>query len=51
VSKIVVFGAGGTAGRLITDEATRRGHTVTAVVRDRSDDRRTGSGSTPVFRK
>ena len=37
MSKIVVFGAGGTARRLITDEATRRGHTVTAVVRDRSD--------------
>ena len=37
MSKIVVFGAGGTVRRMITDEATRRGHTVTAVVRDRSD--------------
>jgi len=37
VSKIVVFGAGGKAGRLITDEAARRGHSVTAAVRDRSD--------------
>ncbi|MFD5076746.1 NAD(P)-dependent oxidoreductase [Streptomyces sp. NPDC058371] len=31
---IVVFGAGGRAGRAVTDEARRRGHRVTAVVRD-----------------
>ena len=37
MSKIVVFGASGKAGRLITDEAARRGHSVTAAVRDRSD--------------
>ncbi len=37
MSKIVVFGAGGNAGRLITDEAARRGHAVTAAVRARSD--------------
>jgi putative NADH-flavin reductase len=31
---IVVFGAGGRAGRAVTDEARSRGHRVTAVVRD-----------------
>jgi putative NADH-flavin reductase len=31
---IVVFGAGGRAGRAVVDEARRRGHRVTAVVRD-----------------
>jgi len=31
---IVVFGAGGRAGRAVTTEALRRGHSVTAVVRD-----------------
>jgi uncharacterized protein len=31
---IVVFGAGGRAGRAAVDEAVRRGHRVTAVVRD-----------------
>ncbi|WDZ84609.1 NAD(P)-dependent oxidoreductase [Micromonospora cathayae] len=31
---IVVFGAGGRAGRAVTGEAVRRGHPVTAVVRD-----------------
>lgn len=31
---IVVFGAGGRAGRAVTDEARRRGHRVTAVVRE-----------------
>ncbi|MFJ2826021.1 NAD(P)-dependent oxidoreductase [Streptomyces sp. NPDC087263] len=31
---IVVFGAGGRAGRAVTDEARRRGHWVTAVVRE-----------------
>ncbi|NUT32793.1 MAG: NAD(P)H-binding protein [Hamadaea sp.] len=34
--KIIVFGAGGNAGREIVGEALRRGHTVTAVVRDRA---------------
>jgi putative NADH-flavin reductase len=34
VSKIVVFGAGGRAGRRAVAEATARGHQVTAVVRD-----------------
>ncbi|MFI0738868.1 NAD(P)-dependent oxidoreductase [Streptomyces sp. NPDC021100] len=34
--KIVIFGAGGRAGRQVVAEATRRGHTVTAVVRDPS---------------
>jgi putative NADH-flavin reductase len=34
VSKIVVFGAGGRAGRHTVAEAIARGHVVTAVVRD-----------------
>jgi uncharacterized protein len=34
MSDIVVFGAGGRAGRAVTAEARRRGHQVTAVVRD-----------------
>ncbi|WP_089155501.1 NAD(P)-dependent oxidoreductase [Micromonospora sp. NBS 11-29] len=31
---IVIFGAGGRAGRAVTTEALRRGHSVTAVVRE-----------------
>lgn len=34
MSGIVIFGAGGRAGRAVTAEARRRGHHVTAVVRD-----------------
>lgn len=34
MSRIVVFGAGGRAGRRIVAEAQRRGHEVVAVVRD-----------------
>jgi putative NADH-flavin reductase len=34
MSSIVVFGAGGRAGRRVVAEATARGHRVTAVVRD-----------------
>jgi putative NADH-flavin reductase len=34
VSKIIVFGAGGRAGRRVCAEAAARGHRVTAVVRD-----------------
>lgn len=34
MSEIVVFGAGGRAGRQAVTEARRRGHRVTAVVRD-----------------
>ncbi|UQS26810.1 NAD(P)H-binding protein [Amycolatopsis thermalba] len=34
MSRIVVFGAGGRAGRQVVAEAARRGHEVTAVVRD-----------------
>ncbi|MEU6667314.1 NAD(P)H-binding protein [Streptomyces sp. NPDC046727] len=34
MSGIVVFGAGGRAGRAVTAEARARGYTVTAVVRD-----------------
>jgi len=36
MAKIVIFGAGGRAGRRAADEAARRGHQVTAVVRDPS---------------
>ncbi|GIF51680.1 hypothetical protein DFJ67_7755 [Asanoa ferruginea] len=34
MSSIIVFGAGGRAGRRVVTEALRRGHRVTAVVRD-----------------
>ncbi|GAA4227576.1 hypothetical protein FHR32_001555 [Streptosporangium album] len=34
MSEIIVFGAGGRAGRATVEEARRRGHQVTAVVRD-----------------
>lgn len=34
MSRIVIFGAGGRAGRQAVAEAARRGHEVTAVVRD-----------------
>jgi putative NADH-flavin reductase len=34
VSRIIVFGAGGRAGRRVVAEAVSRGHQVTAVVRD-----------------
>ncbi|GAA3217009.1 NAD(P)-dependent oxidoreductase [Actinocorallia longicatena] len=34
MAKIIVFGAGGRAGRAIVAEAVGRGHEVTAVVRD-----------------
>ncbi|MGI5176446.1 NAD(P)-dependent oxidoreductase [Dactylosporangium sp. CA-152071] len=36
MSGIVIFGAGGRAGRAVTAEALARGHQVTAVVRDPS---------------
>jgi putative NADH-flavin reductase len=36
MSKVLVFGAGGRAGRAAVDEARSRGHEVTAVVRDPS---------------
>lgn len=36
MSRIVIFGAGGRAGRQAVAEARRRGHEVTAVVRDPS---------------
>jgi uncharacterized protein len=34
MSRIVIFGAGGRAGRTAVAEALTRGHDVTAVVRD-----------------
>ncbi|WP_112241524.1 NAD(P)-dependent oxidoreductase [Kribbella monticola] len=36
MSKLLVFGAGGRAGRAVVEEARSRGHEVTAVVRDPS---------------
>jgi putative NADH-flavin reductase len=36
MSRILVFGAGGRAGRAAVEEARRRGHEVTAAVRDPS---------------
>ncbi|WP_170318771.1 NAD(P)-dependent oxidoreductase [Allorhizocola rhizosphaerae] len=36
MSRIIVFGAGGKAGRAVISEAVNRGHDVTAVVRDPS---------------
>lgn len=36
MSKIAVFGAGGRAGRRVIEESLLRGHTVTAVVRDKA---------------
>jgi hypothetical protein len=36
MSKVLVFGAGGRAGRAAVDEAISRGHEVTAAVRDPS---------------
>ncbi|MDT7803747.1 MAG: uncharacterized protein QOI78_7180 [Actinomycetota bacterium] len=36
MSRIIVFGAGGRAGRRVVAEATARGHQVTAAVRDPS---------------
>src|SRR5258708_33238858 len=37
MGRMVVFGAGGKAGKMITDEAAQRGHSVTATVRDLSN--------------
>ncbi|MET0492162.1 MAG: NAD(P)H-binding protein [Actinoplanes sp.] len=34
MSRISIFGAGGRAGRAATSEAVRRGHEVTAIIRD-----------------
>jgi len=34
MSKVAIFGAGGRAGRAAVSEARRRGHRVTAIVRD-----------------
>ncbi|TDU89365.1 hypothetical protein EV138_2929 [Kribbella voronezhensis] len=36
MSRVLVFGAGGRAGRAVVEEARSRGHEVTAVVRDPS---------------
>jgi len=46
MSKVVVFGAGGRAGRHIVAEAVRAGHEVTAVVRDPSKHAFAGAGVT-----
>jgi uncharacterized protein len=46
MESIIVFGAGGRAGRRVVTEALRRGHRVTSVVRD--VDRYPDLGGTPV---
>ncbi|MFJ5925843.1 NAD(P)-dependent oxidoreductase [Kitasatospora sp. NPDC092948] len=50
MSKVVIFGAGGRVGRAAVAEAVRRGHSVTAVVRDpaKYPDLDGGSGVTVV---
>jgi hypothetical protein len=47
---IVVFGAGGRAGRAVTDEARGRGHRVTAVVRHPARYPELGADGVPVVR-
>ncbi|MEU9383599.1 NAD(P)H-binding protein [Streptomyces sp. NPDC048279] len=48
MSKITLFGATGTLGSRILDEALRRGHSVTAVVRDPAKIDRDDAGLTVV---
>ncbi|MEU7980886.1 NAD(P)H-binding protein [Micromonospora sp. NPDC049081] len=48
MSRIVVFGAGGKAGRKVVDEAVSRGHEVIAVVRDPSQYSDLGRGGVAV---
>ena len=48
MSKIALFGATGTLGSRILDEALRRGHSVTAVVRDPAKIDRDDAGLTVV---
>lgn len=40
--KVVVFGAGGKTGSLVVERALEAGHTVTAFLRDRSKEQRSG---------
>lgn len=44
MSRIVIFGAGGRAGRAAVAEACQRGHEVTAVVRDPAKHRGLAAG-------
>ncbi|MCW5249039.1 MULTISPECIES: NAD(P)-dependent oxidoreductase [unclassified Streptomyces] len=48
MSKIALFGANGTIGSRVLDEALRRGHEVTAVVRDPAKLTRSAPGLTVV---
>lgn len=48
MSKIALFGANGTIGSRILDEALARGHEVTAVVRDPAKITRSGPGLTVI---
>ncbi|NNN37065.1 NAD(P)H-binding protein [Streptomyces sp. S3(2020)] len=50
MSGIVVFGAGGRAGRAVTAEARRRGYEVTAVVRDPARHAELGADGVTVVR-
>lgn len=48
MAKIALFGAGGTIGQRVLDEALSRGHQVTAVVRDPAGFQRQAPGLTVV---
>jgi putative NADH-flavin reductase len=50
VSGIIIFGAGGRAGRRVVAEAVSRGHRVTAVVRDVSRHQDLGTAGVSVVR-
>jgi hypothetical protein len=50
VGKIIVFGAGGRAGRRVVAEAVSRGHQVTAVVRDAGKHQDLGTAGVSVVR-
>ncbi|SDL84319.1 NAD(P)-dependent oxidoreductase [Nonomuraea jiangxiensis] len=50
MSRIVIFGAGGRAGRAVMAEARDRGHHVTAVVRDPGRHRDLAAEGVPVVR-
>jgi putative NADH-flavin reductase len=49
MANIVVFGAAGKAGRLITGEASRRGHHVTAVTRSSASPAKLSRGVVPAL--
>ncbi|MFC4603100.1 NAD(P)-dependent oxidoreductase [Rhodococcus kronopolitis] len=49
MSRIIIFGAGGRAGRRVVGEAVDRGHLVTAVVRDLDRARHSGLAGVTVL--